>query len=172
MSMKVYSTFSCERLKFYHIGKLYINKPESVLENERHEILWDFRIETDLQIQARRPNVVLINKKKKEFAIKWILVWFHGISTTVGYLTPNPFYTYILNIWLIFLNVTKHIFSNSSMVSLISNTNTQLKVKTVLFQTIQFSIFQKNPDFCKHKIEICSLLGGSYYKWWNEVPVV
>ena len=25
---------------------------------------------------------------------------FHGISTIVGYLMPNPIYTYILNIWL------------------------------------------------------------------------
>ena len=27
------------------------------------------------------------------------LVWFYGISTIVGYLMPNPLYTYILNIW-------------------------------------------------------------------------
>ena len=27
------------------------------------------------------------------------LVWFHGISTLVGYLMPNPIYTYILNIY-------------------------------------------------------------------------
>ena len=26
------------------------------------------------------------------------LVWFYDISTIVGYLMPNPFYTYILNI--------------------------------------------------------------------------
>ena len=26
------------------------------------------------------------------------LVWFYGISITVGYLMPNPFYTYISNI--------------------------------------------------------------------------
>ena len=26
------------------------------------------------------------------------LVWFDGISTIVGYLMPNPLYTYILNI--------------------------------------------------------------------------
>ena len=30
------------------------------------------------------------------------LVWFYGISTIIGYLMPNPFYTYISNIW--FLN--------------------------------------------------------------------
>ena len=27
------------------------------------------------------------------------LVSFYGISTIVGYLMPNPLYTYILNIW-------------------------------------------------------------------------
>ena len=27
------------------------------------------------------------------------LVWFYGISTIVGYLMPNPIYTYILNIY-------------------------------------------------------------------------
>ena len=34
--------------------------------------------------------------------IKYIwfgLVWFYGISTIVGYLMPNPLYTYILNIY-------------------------------------------------------------------------
>ena len=34
--------------------------------------------------------------------IKYIwfgLVWFDGISATVGYLMPNPVYTYILNIY-------------------------------------------------------------------------
>ena len=27
------------------------------------------------------------------------MVWFDGISTIVGYLMPNPVYTYILNIY-------------------------------------------------------------------------
>ena len=27
------------------------------------------------------------------------LFWFYGISTKVGYLMPNPLYTYILNIY-------------------------------------------------------------------------
>ena len=34
--------------------------------------------------------------------IKYIwfgLVWFYGISTTLGYLRPNPFHTYISNIY-------------------------------------------------------------------------
>ena len=30
---------------------------------------------------------------------KYDLVWFYGISTIVGYLMPNPLYTYVLNIY-------------------------------------------------------------------------
>ena len=40
---------------------IYTNKPESFLENETHKLLWDFEIQTDHQIPARRPN----DKKKK-----------------------------------------------------------------------------------------------------------
>ena len=31
--------------------------------------------------------------------IRFGLVWFYGISTIVGYLMPNPLYTYILDIY-------------------------------------------------------------------------
>ena len=46
------------RLKFEQTTKLYIHKPESILENETNKILWDFKIITDSQISARksRPN--------------------------------------------------------------------------------------------------------------------
>ena len=27
------------------------------------------------------------------------MIWLYAISTIVGYLMPNPLYTYILNIW-------------------------------------------------------------------------
>ena len=42
-----------------------MHKPESVLENETHKILWDFEIQTDHLITARRPDLVLINKKER-----------------------------------------------------------------------------------------------------------
>ena len=53
----------CKRLKFDHMTKWYIHKPESVPENKTHKILRDFEKQTDLLIQARRPNLVLIYKK-------------------------------------------------------------------------------------------------------------
>ena len=42
-----------------------MQKIESVLENETHKILWDFKIQTYHQTSAWRTDVVLINKKKR-----------------------------------------------------------------------------------------------------------
>ena len=42
-----------------------IPKPESDQENVAYRNLLEFEIQTDLQIPARRPNLVLINKKKR-----------------------------------------------------------------------------------------------------------
>ena len=36
-----------------------------VLENDTHKLLWDFNIQTDYLILARRPDLIIINKKKK-----------------------------------------------------------------------------------------------------------
>ena len=33
-------------------------------------ILWDFKVQTDHQIPARRPDIVLINKNLMDFAIR------------------------------------------------------------------------------------------------------
>ena len=52
-----------KRLKFYHCTKLYLHKPEYILENRVHKILYDFDMQTDCQIPTRRPYLVLINKK-------------------------------------------------------------------------------------------------------------
>ena len=35
-----------------------------VLENAMHKLLWDFNIQTDHLIPARRPDLIIINKKK------------------------------------------------------------------------------------------------------------
>ena len=36
-----------------------------VLENNSHKLLWDFNIQTGHLIPARRPNLIIINKKKR-----------------------------------------------------------------------------------------------------------
>ena len=43
---------------------MYMHKPESIRENETHKILWDLEIQTDHLIPARRPDLVIVNKKK------------------------------------------------------------------------------------------------------------
>ena len=38
---------------------------ESVLVNETYKILWDFEIQMDHLILARRPYLIIVNNKKK-----------------------------------------------------------------------------------------------------------
>ena len=42
-----------------------MHNPAPVLENDSHKLLWDFNIKTDHLISARRPDLIIINKKKK-----------------------------------------------------------------------------------------------------------
>ena len=53
----------CKRMKFDLADKWYMHKPESIIENEMHGIIWDFEIQTDLPIHVTRPDFILINKK-------------------------------------------------------------------------------------------------------------
>ena len=45
-------------------------KPVSFLENETLKILWYLHTTTDLPITARRPDLVLINKKKRTYQLE------------------------------------------------------------------------------------------------------
>ena len=36
-----------------------------VLENDSHKLLWDFNIQTDHLIPTRRPDLIIINKRKR-----------------------------------------------------------------------------------------------------------
>ena len=45
-----------------------MHNPASVLENDAHKLLWDFDMQTDHLISARRPDLIIIplSKKKKK----------------------------------------------------------------------------------------------------------
>ena len=43
-----------------------MHKPAPVLENDTHKLLWDFDIHIDHLISSRIPDLIIINKKKKE----------------------------------------------------------------------------------------------------------
>ena len=66
----------CKKFKFNHTNKWYMHKPACVLENDIHKFVWDFDIQTDHTISARRPDLILINnnKKKRELAKLWTLL--------------------------------------------------------------------------------------------------
>ena len=42
-----------------------MHNPAPVLENDTHKLLWDFNIQTDHLIPARKPDLIIINKKKR-----------------------------------------------------------------------------------------------------------
>ena len=58
----------CKKFKFDHTNKWYMHNPAPVLENDPQKLLWDFDIHTDHLISARRPDLIIINKKKRELA--------------------------------------------------------------------------------------------------------
>ena len=42
-----------------------MHNPAPVLENDTHKIQWDFNIQTDHLMLARRPDLIIINKRKR-----------------------------------------------------------------------------------------------------------
>ena len=62
-----------KKVKFNHTHKWYMQNPASVLENDTHKLLWDFDIQTDHLLSARRPDLIIINKKR-ELAKLWTLL--------------------------------------------------------------------------------------------------
>ena len=46
---------ACRKCNFEAGDKWYEHEAEKILENEDHKILWDFSIQTDHVIEARRP---------------------------------------------------------------------------------------------------------------------
>ena len=42
-----------------------MHNPGCVLENDTHKLLWDFGVQTDHLISARRPDLILICKIKR-----------------------------------------------------------------------------------------------------------
>ena len=63
---KVITWELCKKLKFNYSIKWYMHKPESILENETLEILWDIEIQTDYLISARRPDLVIVAVREIE----------------------------------------------------------------------------------------------------------
>ena len=50
-----------------------MHNPEPVIENDSHKLLWDFDIQTDHLISARRPDLIIINKKRESVKLSTLL---------------------------------------------------------------------------------------------------
>ena len=53
-----------KKFKFDHTNKWYEYNPAAFLENNIHQLLWDFDIHTDHLVSARRPDLIITNNKK------------------------------------------------------------------------------------------------------------
>jgi len=51
------------------IWKRRISAPDSVSENDEVKLLWDVNIQCDHVIEARRPDIVVVNKQEKKCTI-------------------------------------------------------------------------------------------------------
>ena len=56
----------CKKFQFDHANKWDMHNPALVLEKDTHKLLWDFNIQTDHLILARRPDLIIINNNKKK----------------------------------------------------------------------------------------------------------
>ena len=56
----------CKKFQSDHTNKCYMHNPSPVLENHTNKLVWDFNIQMEKFIQARRPDLIIINKKKKK----------------------------------------------------------------------------------------------------------
>ena len=43
-----------------------MHNPAPVLQNDTNKLLWDFEIHTDHLISAKRPDLIIIKKKKEK----------------------------------------------------------------------------------------------------------
>ena len=59
----------CKKHGLQGAPQWYKHEPGGVIENKGYKIVWDFTIQCDSKIEARRPNIVVIDKTKKEVKI-------------------------------------------------------------------------------------------------------
>ena len=59
----------CEKHNLNRSDKWYEHCPEGVVEDESTKLIWDINIQCDNLIEARRPDLIIIEKKTKEAVI-------------------------------------------------------------------------------------------------------
>ena len=59
----------CEKYELDRANKWYDHKPDGAIENANYKILWDVMIQCDKEIEARRPDIVVVDKQRREVKI-------------------------------------------------------------------------------------------------------
>ena len=73
VARKVHWDF-CKKNGSEHTEKWYEHIPEGVVENEEVKVWWDINVQCDNVIEARRPDIIVINKKERKGIITDIAV--------------------------------------------------------------------------------------------------
>ena len=56
----------CKKNGLGHSEKWYEHAPEGAVENEEIKVLWDINVQCDNMIEARRPDLIVIDKKEQK----------------------------------------------------------------------------------------------------------
>ena len=64
----------CKKNRLEHSEKWYEHVPEGAVENEEIKVLWDINIQCDNLIEARQPDLIVIDKKEQKGIITDIAV--------------------------------------------------------------------------------------------------
>ena len=64
----------CGKYNLRRSEKWYGHAPEGVVKNEEVKILWFVMIQSDREITARKPDIVVVNKIERNCAISGIAI--------------------------------------------------------------------------------------------------
>ena len=59
----------CGKAELERADKWYNHTPERVVENEGFKVLWDFNVQCDRMVEARRPDIIFVDKQAREAKI-------------------------------------------------------------------------------------------------------
>ena len=56
----------CDKCGLERASSWYEQRPEGLVESENFKILWDFTVQCDRKIEARRPHIVFVDTRERE----------------------------------------------------------------------------------------------------------
>ena len=83
-----------------HTKSCYEHRADKVVENEDVKVLWDFNIQVDKFIEARRSDIMLVRKKKSVSSLILLsrVKYKEEISEGAAKLYNNTTYVFILSL--------------------------------------------------------------------------